>query len=354
MIQIIRAQQLKEKPQDEGALKFGELYTDHMLTCEYTRESGWEDMVIRPFGPLSLSPAAMALHYGQTVFEGLKAYHGENGQIRLFRPRDNFERLNRSGARVCIPPIDVDKAMQGLTELLRLEREWVPKAPGTSLYIRPAIIATQPHVGVHASKSYLFFIILSPVGPYYPEGLAPVGIYVEDEYVRSVRGGTGSAKTGGNYAASLIAGEQAQRRGLSQVLWLDGIHRRYVEEVGAMNIMFKMGGEIVTPSLEGSILAGITRDSILKLAAHMGVPVQQRRIAIDEVFEAAKSGALEECFGTGTAAVVSPVGRLVWKDEDLIIGDGGIGPLTQKLYDALTGIQNGQAADPFGWSVVIQ
>lgn len=354
MIQVIAAQQLKEKPQDEGALKFGELYTDYMLTCEYQRDSGWGEMVVQPFAPIALSPAAMVFHYGQTIFEGLKAYYGEKGEPRLFRARDNFERLNRSGERVCIPPIDVDRAMEGLTQLLQLEREWIPQSPGTSLYIRPFIVATEAHVGVHASKSYLFCIILSPVGAYYPEGLAPVGIYVEDEFVRSVKGGTGFAKTGGNYAASLIAGERAEKRGLSQVLWLDGVHRKYVEEVGAMNIMFKINGEIITPALEGSILPGITRDSILKLAAKLGLPVKERRISVDELLQAAQSGELEECFGTGTAAVVSPVGRLVWKDRELIIGDGGIGPVTQKLYDTLTGIQTGHVADPFGWSTVVQ
>lgn len=354
MVKIIQAEQRKAKPTDEGALNFGQLYTDHMLTCEYTTQHGWGDMVIRPFAPLALSPAAMVLHYGQTIFEGLKAYYGENGQIRLFRPRDNFKRLQQSGHRVCIPPIDVDKAMQGLMALLKLERDWVPKAPGTSLYIRPVVIATEPHVGVHTSNNYLFFVILSPVGAYYPEGLAPIGIYVEDEYVRAVRGGTGSAKTGGNYAASLIAAEQAKKRGLSQVLWLDGVHRKYVEEVGAMNIMFKINGEIVTPALEGSILPGITRDSILKLADHMGVAVRERRIAIDEVFEAAQSGALEECFGTGTAAVVSPVGQLAWKDQAITIGGGKIGRLTQQLYDALTGIQYGHREDLFGWGLIVE
>lgn len=348
-IQFIKAETLKQKPIDESKLGFGKLFTDYMFTMEYDPENGWHNACIKPYQPLSLDPSTSVLHYGQSIFEGMKCYRRADGGLQLFRPRDNFARMNRSADRLSIPQFDEELALEGLKQLLAVEKEWVPHSVGTSLYIRPTIIATDPMLGVHAAHHYLFFIILSPVGAYYAQGLAPVGIYVEDKYVRAVRGGFGFAKTAGNYAASIKAGEVAAQKGYAQVLWLDGVEQKYVEEVGAMNMMFKISGKIITPMLNGSILAGITRDSVLKLANHMGIPTEERRIAIDEIFDAAKNGALEEAFGTGTAAVVSPVGELCRGDEKVIVSGNQIGEVTQKLYDTLTGIQWGTLDDPFGW-----
>ncbi len=352
-IQFIPAKTLKQKPQDESRLGFGGIFTDYMFCMNYDAGQGWHDARVEPVHEISLHPSAMVFHYGQEIFEGLKAYRRADGGINLFRPTANFERMNRSAERLSIPQFDVDVAMEGLLKLIEVEKDWVPHAEGTSLYIRPTIIATEPQLGVHASKSYLFYIILSPSGSYYANGLAPVGIYVEDQYVRAVRGGVGFTKTGGNYAASIKAGEIAHERGYSQVLWLDGVEQKYVEEVGAMNRMFKIDGKVVTPALNGSILAGITRDSILKLAARMGIPTEERRLAIAEVFDAADSGHLEEAFGTGTAAVVSPVGELLWGERKITISNGKIGELTQKLYDTLTGIQYGRIPDEMGWVVKV-
>lgn len=348
-IQFIKAETLKQKPIDESKLGFGKLFTDYMFTMEYDPENGWHNACIKPYQPLSLDPSTSVLHYGQSIFEGMKCYRRADGGLQLFRPRDNFARMNRSADRLSIPQFDEELALEGLKQLLAIEKEWVPHSVGTSLYIRPTIIATDPMLGVHAAHHYLFFIILSPVGAYYAQGLAPVGIYVEDKYVRAVRGGFGFAKTAGNYAASIKAGEVAAQKGYAQVLWLDGVEQKYVEEVGAMNMMFKISGKIITPMLNGSILAGITRDSVLKLANHMGIPTEERRIAIDEIFDAAKNGTLEEAFGTGTAAVVSPVGELCRGDEKVIVLGNQIGEVTQKLYDTLTGIQWGTLDDPFGW-----
>ncbi len=350
-MRIEKAAVLKEKPQDENKLGFGQVYTDHMLMMDYSPMEGWHDMRIVPYQPLELDPACMALHYGQAIFEGMKAYKGKDGQIRLFRPSSNFERMNRSGERLCIPPINVDEAVKGLEELVLLEQDWIPTAPNTSLYIRPTIIATDAHLGVRASNTYLFFIILSPVGPYYAEGLNPVKIFVEDEYVRAVRGGTGFTKCAGNYAASLIGSEHAKEVGYSQVLWLDGVERKYVEEVGSMNIFFVIDNVLVTPPLEGSILGGITRDSVIKYAKYKGLKVEERKLPIAEVFQAAKEGRLNECFGTGTAAVISPVGMLRMEDEEIIINNNQIGPIAQMMYDEITGIQYGRLEDPVGWVV---
>ncbi len=348
-IKFIKAETLKQKPADESKLGFGKIFTDYMFTMEYDPENGWHDPCVKPYQPLSLDPSTSVLHYGQSIFEGMKCYRRADGGLQLFRPRDNFARMNRSAERLSIPLFDEELALEGLKKLLEVEKDWVPHNVGTSLYIRPTIIATDAMLGVHAAHHYLFFIILSPVGAYYAQGLAPVGIYVEDTYVRAVRGGFGFAKTAGNYAASIKAGEVAAKKGYAQVLWLDGVEQKYVEEVGAMNMMFKINGKIITPMLNGSILAGITRDSVLKLAAHMGIPTEERRIAIDEIFEAAKNGTLEEAFGTGTAAVVSPVGELCRGEEKVTISGNQIGETTQKLYDTLTGIQWGTVEDPFGW-----
>ncbi len=348
-ITVMLANELKAKPADESKLGFGKIFTDHMFVVDYAPEKGWHDAKIMPYAPFEMDPASMVLHYGQAIFEGTKCYRANDGSLQMFRPRDNFVRMNRSAQRMCMAEIDIDLCMKGLTQLLQVEKDWVPNSKGTSLYVRPTLIATDPVLGVHASKTYKFFIILSPVGAYYPGGLSPIGIWVEDEYVRAVRGGVGHAKTAGNYAASILAANKAEEKGYVQVLWLDGIERRYVEEVGAMNMMFVYGDKIVTPSLSGSILPGITRDSVLKLAAHLGYKVEESRLAIDEVFEDMKAGRLTEAFGTGTAAVISPVGELCFKGEKQKVGDGGIGRITQQLYDTLTGIQLGRELDPFGW-----
>ncbi len=349
-IRFIKTESSKAKP-DQKKLGFGRYFTDHMFVMNYDEGQGWHDPRIIPYGPFELEPSAMVFHYAQEVFEGLKAYRRADGGIQLFRPIENIRRMNRSCERLSIPVIDEDIFMEALLELVRIEQDWIPSEPDTSLYIRPFVIATEPHVGVHASKSYIFSIITCPVGAYYPEGLNPVKIYVESRDVRAVRGGTGAAKTGGNYAASLRAGETAEKAGFSQVLWLDGIERKYIEEVGSMNVLFKIDGEIVTPPLGGSILPGITRDSCLHILRHWGLPVSERPLAVDELFEAAENGKLEEAFGSGTAAVISPIGTIVYGDKTEIIGGGKIGPLSAKLYDYLTGIQWGRIEDPFNWTV---
>lgn len=341
--------QKKEKPDLTGQLGFGKIFTDHMFLMNYTEGTGWHDARIVPYQNISLSPASMVFHYGQEMFEGLKAYEGKDGKVRLFRPDMNAKRANASNERLCIPKIPEEDFVEAIKTLVDVDRNWIPTAPGTSLYIRPFIIATDDFLGVAPSKTYLFIIILSPSGAYYKTGLKPVGIWIEDEYVRAVRGGIGFAKTGGNYAASLIAQVKAHDDGYSQVLWLDGVERKYIEEVGAMNIFFKISGKVVTPMLSGSILPGITRDSVINICKSWGYEVEERKISVDELIEAQKSGALEEVFGTGTAAVISPVGKLRYKDDVMTIGDGEIGPLSQKLYDTVTGLQNGTVEDTFGW-----
>ena len=338
----------KEKPQADQ-LQFGKNFTDHMFIMDYMQGKGWHDPRIVPYQPLTLEPSAMIFHYGQSVFEGLKAYLTEEEEVLLFRPEKNFERLNRSNERLCIPEIDVEFALKALKELIRVDRDWIPQEEGTSLYIRPFIIATEPYLGVSPSDRYKFIIIMSPVGSYYKEGIKPVRIAVETDFARTVRGGTGEAKTGGNYASSLKAQEISEKSGYSQVLWLDGVEKKYVEEVGSMNVFFKINGEVVTPALNGSILQGITRASIIELLQYWNVPVTERRISMQEVYDAYKAGQLEEAFGTGTAAVISPIGEFYWKEEQMVINNGETGELSQKLYDTLTGIQNGKVADPLKW-----
>ena len=342
----------KEKPAGPD-IPFGVFTTDHMFLMNYDRELGWHDPRIVPYAPFQMDPACMVLHYAQEIFEGMKAYRDEEGRIRLFRPEENFKRMNDSCERMSIPKIDVDFCVEAVKQLVTLEKDWVPTAPNTSLYIRPFIFATDIHVGVHASHTYQFAVILSPVGPYYATGLAPVSIMIEEDDVRAVRGGTGFTKCGGNYAASLRAGEKAEEKGFSQVLWLDGVERKYIEEVGSMNVLFKIGGKIVTPALNGPILPGITRKSCLQLLRDKGYEVEERRLSVDELIGAARDGSLEEAFGSGTAAVVSPIGSLYYKGETFVISGGGIGPVAQDLYDTLTGIQWGRVADPYGWSQVI-
>ncbi|MBQ9853217.1 MAG: branched-chain amino acid aminotransferase [Ruminiclostridium sp.] len=351
-IKIERTTTPKAKP--TGKLGFGKIFTDHMFIMNYTNGKGWHDPRIVPFQDITLSPAAMVYHYGQEMFEGLKAYKGVNGETLLFRPDMNGKRTNDTNDRLCIPQIPVEDFVQAVKAVVKVDEEWIPTEPGTSLYIRPFIIATEPFLGVDVSDTFLFMIILSPSGAYYESGLAPVGIWIEDDYVRAVRGGMGYAKTGGNYAASLAAQVKAHDGGYSQVLWLDGVERKYIEEVGAMNIFFKIDGKIVTPMLNGSILPGITRNSVLELCRSWGMDVEERKISVDELLEAQKTGKLEECFGTGTAAVISPVGKLRYKDDVMVIGGGEIGPVSQKIYDTVTGIQLGKLEDPFGWRVVVE
>ena len=341
------------KPKPEGPLGFGRIFTDHMFLMDYTEGQGWHDPRIVPYGDLTLSPAAMVFHYGQEMFEGLKAYKGTSGEVYLFRPDKNGARTNRTNARICIPQIPVEDFVRAVSALVKLDADWVPTTPGTSLYIRPFIIATEPFLGVDVSKNYLFAIILSPSGLYYTSGLEPVGIWVEDDYVRAVRGGVGFAKTGGNYAASLPAQVKAHGDGYAQALWLDGVERKYIEEVGSMNIFFKIGGKVVTPALNGSILPGVTRDSVITLCHDWGLPVEERRISIDELIDVQKSGALEEVFGTGTAAVITPVGKLRYKEDVFVIADGKTGPLSSRLYNTVTGIQCGELDDEFGWRVTV-
>ena len=341
----------KQKPTDQNALGFGQIFTDHMFVMNFEEGKGWFDPRIIPYQNISLDPAAMVFHYAQAVFEGLKAYRGKDGEIMLFRPDMNFERINISNERLCIPPIDVESSMEALKQLLKIEYDWIPSAEGTSLYVRPFIIATDPYVGVRPSKTYLFIIILSPVGNYYPEGINPVKIYIETEYVRASKGGIGFAKAAANYAISLKSQMKAKDLGFTQVLWLDGVHRKYIEEVGTMNVFFKIDGKIITPELQGSILPGVTRNSSIEMLKDMGFEVIERAITIDEVFEAYQDGKLEEAFGTGTAAVVSPIGSLVWEDKSMQLSDGKIGPVSARLYDEITGIQYGKNEDKFGWMV---
>ncbi|MBQ2752740.1 MAG: branched-chain amino acid aminotransferase [Firmicutes bacterium] len=344
---------LKEKP-DMSNLGFGNYYTDHMFVMDYTDGIGWHDARIVPNEPFMMDPACMVLHYGQTTFEGLKAYKGKNGQIRLFRPEKNMERLNRSNDRVCIPQFDGPFVVEAIKKLVKIDEDWIPSEPGTSLYIRPFVIAMDNHVGVHPSHTYRFFVILSPVGSYYKEGINPVKIYVEDTYCRAVRGGLGFAKTAANYAASLKAQEVAEQRGYTQVLWLDGIEKKYIEEVGTMNVMFVINGEVITPEINGSILEGITRMSSIELLRKAGYTVTERRISIQEIVDAAKDGTLNEAFGTGTAAVISPIGELYFEGESIVINNGEIGPVSHTIYDTITGIQSGEKEDEMGWITLVE
>ena len=352
-IKVTKTTNPKTKPAKGEKLGFGKIFTDHMFMMNYTEGKGWHDARIVPYGAIELEPAAMVFHYGQEMFEGLKAYKGADGKIRLFRPDMNAKRANASNERLCIPEIPEDIFVEAIKEVVKIDADWVPEEDGTSLYIRPFVIATDEFLGVAPSKTYLFIVILAPSGAYYENGLAPVGIWIEDEYVRAVKGGMGFAKTGGNYAASLAAQVKAHDDGYSQVLWLDGVERKYIEEVGAMNIFFKIDGKIITPMLNGSILPGITRNSVIELCKRMGYTVEERKVSVDELVEAAKNGKLEECFGTGTAAVISPVGKLRYKDDVYMINNNEIGEVSQKLYDKVTGIQWGKCEDELGWTVTL-
>ena len=352
-IRIEKAQTLKEKP-NQDQLGFGKYFTDHMFIMDWDKDQGWHDARIVPYGPIPMDPATMVLHYAQETFEGLKAYRNPNGDILLFRPEMNGKRMINSNKRLCMAELPEDMFVEAVEAIVKFEQDWIPTAPDTSLYIRPFMYASQPGVGVHPADSYRFIIILSPVGAYYPEGVNPVKIWVEDEFVRAVKGGTGFTKCGGNYAASIAAQVKAEQNGYTQVLWLDGVHRKYVEEVGTMNVMFLIGDTVVTAALEGSVLPGVTRDSIIHILKDMGYKVEERDLSIDELMEAGRTGQLKEAWGTGTAAVISPIGELCYTGEKITIHDFKTGPLTQKLYDTLTGIQWGRLEDKYHWTKVVK
>ncbi len=352
-IKITKTTCPKEKP-DSSILGFGKYFSDHMFVMDYSSDKGWHDAKIIPFGEFMIHPASTVLHYGSEIFEGLKAYRREDGKVQMFRPIENIRRMNSSAERLCLPQIDEDVAMEILQTFVKCEEEWTPSAPGTSLYLRPFMFGNDETLGVHAVHNARFMIIASPVGSYYKEGINPVKIMIEDQDVRAVRGGTGYAKCGGNYAASNRAGERAEQKGYSQVLWLDGVERKYIEEVGAMNVMFKINGEIITPALTGSILPGITRKSCIEVLKNEGYTVSERLLSIDELEEAMTNGTLEEAWGCGTAAVVSPIGELSYKGKKFTVNEGKIGEVTQKLYDTLTGIQWGKVEDKFGWTCLVK
>ncbi|RXZ79787.1 branched-chain amino acid aminotransferase [Paenibacillaceae bacterium] len=335
-------------------LGFGKVFTDHMFIMEYNAAIGWHQPRIVPYQPITLDPAAKVFHYGQTVFEGMKAYEAPDGRILTFRPDQNIKRLNLSNDRLSIPPVDEEMYLEAVRQLVLIDRDWMPSGIENSLYIRPFVIATEATLGVSPSLEYKFMVILSAVGSYYEEGIHPVKIYVESEYVRAVAGGVGAAKTAGNYAAGLKAQQEAGSEGYSQVMWLDGVHHKYIEEVGSMNVFFRIGDTVVTPALNGSILAGVTRNSVLHLLNDWNVKVEERAISIDELAAAWESGELIEAFGTGTAAVISPIGELGWQGRKMVLGDGRTGELSRKIYETLTGIQRGTLPDSFGWTVELR
>jgi branched-chain amino acid aminotransferase len=350
----VPAEKMKAKIADQSQLGFGKYFTDRMLLVEWKAGNGWCDARIEPYGPFVLDPACLVFHYAQEIFEGLKAYKWSDGRIALFRPEMNARRFNQSGERICLPAIPEELFLQGIKQLVSLERDWIPTAEGTSLYIRPTMIAVEPVLGVKPSEHCYFYVILSPVGAYYAAGFNPVNIMVEDHYVRAVPGGTGEAKTGGNYANSLKAGLEAKKKGYDQVLWLDGRERRFIEEVGAMNMFFAYGTHIVTAPLTGSILSGVTRDSVLKLAPTLGYTVEERQIDVHELMADIRAGKVTEAFGSGTAAVITPVGKLCFQDEVLQLTGGMVGTVTQKLYETLTGIQTGKLPDQFNWITFVE
>ncbi|MDF2790188.1 MAG: branched-chain amino acid aminotransferase [Neobacillus sp.] len=351
-ISFIPREELKAKP-DTASLGFGKYFSDYMFEMDYHSDLGWFNPRITPYAPLTLEPSAMVFHYGQAIFEGMKAYKTKDGSIQLFRPEKNMKRFNESCDRLCIPQIDEEFLLEGIKKLITTEKQWVPDGEGTSLYIRPFIFSTEAYLGVRPANQYKLLVILSPSGAYYGSQLSPVKIYVEEQYVRAVIGGVGHVKTAGNYAASLKAQKKADAGGYAQILWLDAKENKYVEEVGSMNIFFKINGELVTPKLNGSILPGVTRDSVIELLKYWKIPVREDRISIEEVFAAHKRGELEEVFGAGTAAVISPVGELTWKDQSITINDNRIGQLSQDIYNELTGIQLGKKEDPFNWTVKV-
>ena len=343
----------KVKPADESKLGFGKIFSDHFFTMSYHAGRGWHDPLIEPYRPLQLDPTAMCLHYAQEIFEGMKAYRGKGGAIFLFRPMDNIRRMNVSAERLCMPRLDEGLFFEALKRLTIIEKEWIPHGSGTALYIRPTMIATEAALGVHPAHEYLFFIIAGPVGAYYPEGFGPTKIFVTEKYSRSAPGGTGNCKAGGNYAATLYAGEIAAKMGYTQVLWLDAVERKYVEEVGTSNMFFMIGDELITAPLAGTILPGVTRDSVIQLARSWGVKVSERRLSMEEIMAAIAGGTLREAFASGTAAVVSPVGQIYYRNKEHLIAGGKTGKLTERLYNEILQIQYGQKEDPFGWRIKI-
>jgi len=352
-IYIEKASQLKVRPNEDN-LGFGKYFADHMFTMDYEAGKGWHNAQIIPYGPIVMDPGSMVLHYAQEVFEGMKAYKTKDGKIQLFRPDMNAKRMQKSCERLCMPQIPVEDFVEAVSAVVQHEKNWIPGAPGTSLYIRPFMYGNETIIGVQVPRCFKFIILLTPVGSYYPEGVNPVKIYVEEEYVRATKGGTGYTKCGGNYAASLVAQEKAQKLGYTQVLWLDGAERKYVEEVGTMNVMFKIDNEIWTAPLDGSILPGITRDSCIQILKDWGYKVREEPISIDFLMEAGKTGKLEEAFGTGTAAVISPIGSLTYRADTVEVNNFKTGVLTQKLYDTLTRIQWGDIEDTYNWTVEIK
>ena len=354
-IMIVQADPAKRKakPKDESKLGFGRVLTDHMFTMSYHSSRGWYDPVVRPYEELRLDPAAMCLHYGQLIFEGMKAYRGKSGEIYLFRPTENIRRMNESARRLCMPTLDPELFLEGLKKLVLLEQDWIPKSSGASLYIRPTMIATEAALGVHPADAYLFYIIVGPVGAYYPEGFSPTKIYVVEEYVRSAPGGIGYCKAAGNYAASLMASAMAVEKGYTQVLWLDAVHRKFVEEVGTSNIFFVIDGELITPPLGGTILPGVTRDSVLQIARSWGLNVSERPLSMEEILTAFNNGSLQEAFASGTAAIVSPIGQVCYQNREYAINEGRTGSLTERLYEEILRIQYGEKEDPFGWRLRI-
>ena len=351
-ISVVRcdSEKQKDKP-DQKNLGFGNFFTDHMFLMKWDREHGWHDAEICPYANFSMDPAAMVYHYGQAIFEGLKAYKGKDNQIFMFRPEDNLERMNSSALRMCMPRIPVERVLKGIKALVYLDRDWIPSGEGATLYLRPTMIAVEPALGVRPSAQYYFFVIMSPVGAYYAEGFNPTKIWVTDKYVRAVKGGVGHVKTAGNYAASIMAAEEAHKAGYTQVLWLDACERKYIEEVGTSNIFFRIGDDLITPPLNGSILGGITRDSVIQLARSWDVNVVEKQITIGEVLDAIEDGSLKEAFGSGTAAVIAPIGELCYQDRKYVVADGHTGDLSQQLFNELQAIQNGIQDDPFKWVV---
>jgi branched-chain amino acid aminotransferase len=351
-IALERTKQPRPRP-PESELRFGRYFTDHMFLLDWEEGAGWKNARIVPYGPLSLSPAAAGIHYGQSMFDGLKAFRGDDGKLRVFRLDRHCARMSEGAARLCMPAIDPGLMREAVLEFVRIERDWIPSSPGTSLYLRPALFATEPFLGVRPATQYLFFLIASPVGAYYAEGLGPVKIRIEDSFVRAPPGGLGAVKASANYIASQLAAEEAKHAGFSQVLWTDAVEHAALEEVGTMNLFVRIGDEFATPSLSGTILGGVTRDSVITLLRRWGLALNERRILVEELLRAQRTGALKEVFGTGTAAVISPVGELGWKDQRFTVGDGRPGEISQRLFKAITDIQYGRAQDPDGWTTVI-
>ncbi len=354
-IKVVPLKESEMRPVPTGNYGFGKTMTNRMFTQYYSSDKGWHDATIGPYGPFSLEPATSVFHYAQEIFEGTKAYRLTDGNINLFRPWENMKRFNNSARRMAMPNVDEEEHLEAIIQLISMDQEWTPSQPGSALYIRPTMIATEPFLGVHASSNYLHFVILSPVGAYFAEGFNPVPVHISHEYRRAVKGGTGAAKTGGNYAASLLAGADAKEKGYSQVLWLDAIEGRFIEEVGAMNICFVYGDDhIVTPPLTGSILPGVTRDSVIKLGRHLGYQVTEEMVDVNDLLADIQSGKISEVFGCGTAAVIAPVGKFGYRDEEYIVNNYEVGPVAKHLYQQLTDIQYGRILDPFDWTLTIK